>query len=155
MIGAIYGLLQPLALPVLDFFKDWRDQRHELALMQKQMERERQLADIRLAEADKRLEEAIIAGDAAEMVERQKQDQIMTGTWIDALRASVRPVFSYVVLMAWVLVKIARFVMLQDLGDGFFEAAIKMWGPEDTEILWYIITYYFGERTSAKWMQRQ
>ena len=155
MLGALFGFLQPLALPVLDFFKDKRDQKHELDIMQLQMQREKQLARIRLKEADKRLEEAILTGASTEMVARLEQDQVMTGSWVDGLRASVRPTITYVVFVAYLSVKGFRFALMNDLGDSVVEAAVKLWGPEDWELMMYVITYWFGDRTREKWLKHK
>ena len=89
LLGSLLGFATSLVPEILNFFREKRDQKHELALMDRQLEHAKVIGDQKMAmvevEADTRETEALYEHASAP-----------SGSgFIDGLRGSVRPVITY------------------------------------------------------------
>ena len=136
LLGSLLGFLSA-AFP--DFLKLWRDaadRKHELTILQIQMEQQAQ-GHIN------RLEEINVQADIAES--RALYRTYNTGIrWVDALNGTVRPVIAYSFFILYAVVKIMQFSA---------DLPWLIWTQEDQAIFAGIISFYFGQRAMSKLRQ--
>ena len=101
---------------------------------------------------NQRLDEIAINADVSQSLALYKHDSQPSGvTWVDGLRASVRPVITYgfFILFAWV--KLSAVVLLMNQGGlSINEALIQIWGAETQALFAGILSFWFGSRSLAK-----
>jgi hypothetical protein len=136
---------------LLDFFQDKSDKAHELELAKMQTERELQMLE-RGYIAQARIEE--IRTDQIQMetqaVERsamyQHDIEIGKGAsqWIINLRASVRPMVTYLFVLLLIVVDIASIWWAWSVGAPFAESVTMIFDDQEMQILASIIAFWFG-----------
>ena len=134
------------ALP--EFLKSWQDKKdreHELEILDRQMEQ------MRLGHTQ-RLEEISVNADIAESQALYKHDSLPSGvTWVDGLRASVRPMITYAFFLLFAAVKVsALYVLVVEQGNNVYIALPKIWDPETQALFAGIISFWFGARNLSK-----
>jgi hypothetical protein len=153
---------------ILDLFQDRADKSHELKLAQLQTEREMQLLaagyaaqqhieEIKLDEiqtqtaSDER--QTLVGAQQAEMAAIYAHDAALgegTSQWMKDLRASVRPVITYVFF--FLLVAIDATLAYKGITSGieFNTLADQLWDNETQALFASIIVFYFGGRAFGK-----
>ena len=136
---------------LLNFFQDRSDKAHELELAKMQTERELQMLE-RGYIAQARIEE--IRSDQIQMetqaVERsamyQHDIEIGKGAsqWIINLRASVRPMVTYLFVLLLMIVDIASIWWAWSVGAPFAESVTMIFDDQEMQILASIIAFWFG-----------
>lgn len=136
---------------LLNFFQDRSDKAHELELAKMQTERELQMLE-RGYIAQARIEE--IRSDQIQMetqaVERsamyQHDIEIGKGAsqWIINLRASVRPMVTYLFVLLLIIVDIASIWWAWSVGAPFAESVTMIFDDQEMQILASIIAFWFG-----------
>ena len=82
LLGSLLGFITSAFPQLLGLIKDWQDRRHELAILDRQMEMQRQ-------GHTQRLEEIAITADIAESQALYRHDAQPSGVkWVDGLRSS-------------------------------------------------------------------
>ena len=138
---------------ILDFLQDRQDKSHELAILRLQKERELELA-ARGFQAQERIEEikteqVLAETYAQERVALYKHDtEIGKGAsqWIINLRASVRPVVTYIFVLELVVLNATGVWYAYSTGIPFAIAMDNIFGTEEMMILSSIIAFHFGGR---------
>ena len=141
---------------LLNFFQDRSDKAHELELAKMQTERELQMLE-RGYIAQARVEE--IRSDQIQMetqaVERsamyQHDIEIGKGAsqWIINLRASVRPMVTYLFVLLLIVVDIASIWWAWSVGAPFAESVTMIFDDQEMQILASIIAFWFGSQSFA------
>ena len=136
---------------LLNFFQDRSDKAHEIELAKMQTERELQMLE-RGYIAQARVEE--IRSDQIQMetqaVERsamyQHDIEIGKGAsqWIINLRASVRPMVTYLFVLLLIIVDIASIWWAWSVGAPFAESVTMIFDDQEMQILASIIAFWFG-----------
>ena len=146
LLGALLGFLGSAFPDFIKLWKDASDKRHEITLLQLQMQLQAQ-------GHTERLEEISAQTDIAESAALYKT--YATGiSWVDALNGTVRPVIAYAFFILYAGVKfmayaavthsdIVPFVVLHD----------TLWTQDDAAIFAGIISFYFGQRAMSKLRQ--
>ena len=142
---------------LLDFFQDKSDKSHELELARMQMERELQMLERGYA-AQARIEE--IRTDQVQMQTQAQERSAMyqhdieigkgASQWIINLRASVRPVVTYLFVLLLIVVDIASIWWAWSTGAAFAEAIPMVFDADEMQILASIIAFWFGTQAFAK-----
>ena len=145
LLGSLLGFISSTFPDLLKFWQDKQDRKHELQILDRQMEQ------MRLGH-NQRLDEIAINADVSQSLALYKHDSQPSGvTWVDGLRASVRPMITYgfFILFAWV--KLSAVVLLMNQG-GFSinEALIHIWDGETQALFAGILSFWFGSRSLAK-----
>lgn len=137
----------------LQFFQDRQDKAHELAILRLQKERELELAAKGFASQEKieeiRTEQVLAETYAQERVALYKHDtEIGKGAsqWIINLRASVRPVVTYIFVLELVVLNATGVWYAYSTGIPFAIAMDNIFGSEEMMILSSIIAFHFGGR---------
>tara|TARA_B100000780_G_scaffold228034_1_gene167369 strand:- start:5 stop:463 length:459 start_codon:yes stop_codon:yes gene_type:complete len=145
LLGSLLGFISSTFPDLLKFWQDKQDRKHELQILDRQMEQ------MRLGH-NQRLDEIAINADVSQSLALYKHDSQPSGvTWVDGLRASVRPMITYgfFILFAWV--KLSAVVLLMNQGGlSINEALIQIWDGETQALFAGILSFWFGSRSLAK-----
>jgi hypothetical protein len=142
---------------MLQFFQDRQDKSHELAILRLQKERELELAAKGFASQEKieeiRTEQVLAETQAQERVALYKHDtEIGKGAsqWIINLRASVRPVVTYIFVLELVVLNATGVWYAYSTGIPFAVAMDNVFGEDEMLILSSIIAFWFGTQAFKK-----
>ena len=142
---------------LLDFFQDKADKKHEIELAAMQMERELKMmeagyiAQARIEEI--RTEQVQMETQAQERTAMYNHDiEIGKGAsqWIINLRASVRPVVTYLFVFLLIIVDVASIWWAWSSGAAFAEAIPMVFDADEMQILASIIAFWFGTQAFSK-----
>lgn len=142
---------------LLDFFQDKSDKSHEIQLAQMQTEREMQMLKegyIAQAKVEEIRTEQISIQSAEKEREALYAHDIAIGQgasqWVINLRASVRPMVTYLFVFLLIVVDIASIVWAWQSGAQFAEAIPLIFDADEMQILASIIAFWFGTQAFAK-----
>ena len=157
LISSLMGFAAGGLPKVLDFVQDRGDKKHELAMMAANREREIALAregfvaQARVEEI--KSEQVAMQTQAQEKLAMWKHDMKIgegASIWVTNLRASVRPVVTYIFVALLVVVDIAGIWYAYSTGVAFAEAMDMIFSDEEMAILAAIISFHFGGRAFSK-----
>tara|TARA_Y100000361_G_C11136382_1_gene332172 strand:+ start:173 stop:619 length:447 start_codon:yes stop_codon:yes gene_type:complete len=141
LLGSLLGFGTSFLPKVMDYFQDKQDKKHELLLMDKQIDQQKVLGDIKLqtmhVEADIRETESIMQHSA--------KLQGKASPWVTNLAASVRPVVTYLLfieifVLTWLLaLDMITVEMYRMVFNGEMQA---VWAA--------VVSFWFGARTMAR-----
>jgi hypothetical protein len=142
---------------ILELLRDRQDKQHELQILQMQKERELQMAE-RGFVAQERIEEIKteqiqIQADAQERQALYHHDiEIGKGAsqWMVNLRASVRPVVTYIFVLELVALNAAGVWYAYTQGVAFAVAMENVFSQDEMLILSSIIAFWFGSQAFSK-----
>ncbi|MGB0934834.1 MAG: hypothetical protein ACPGXY_02085 [Alphaproteobacteria bacterium] len=150
ILGSLIGFLGSAFPEILKVFKDKSDRRHELEILDRQM-------DFMKAQGQVRLQEIQSQTDAREISGLYRYARTSKNKWVDALAGSVRPVITYAFFCLYACVKLAQWHLVSLSGD-WAQALIQIWHIEDQALFATVISFWFGQRMLAKarlpWMNR-
>src|SRR5262245_38089536 len=134
IIGAVLGLFTSALPTILKLFQAKEDHKHELAVMQLQIQAQQ-------AQSQQRLEEIRAQSDAA--LDQAVYQFAAPGktTWADKLAVSVRPVITYAFFLEYALLKAGQFFTLYHVVDGVsaWQVLLQVWGDADMALFSTII----------------
>lgn len=142
---------------LLDFFQDKSDKSHELELARMQTERELQMLERGYA-AQARIEE-IRTDQVAMQTQVQEREALYAhdiaigqgaSQWVINLRASVRPVVTYLFVLLLIIVDIASIWWAWQSGAQFAESIPLIFDADEMQILASIIAFWFGTQAFSK-----
>jgi len=145
LLGSLLGFISSAFPDLLRLWQDHQDRKHELAILDRQMEQ------MRLGHTQ-RLEEIAVEADIAESKALYRHDSRPSGVkWVDGLRASVRPVITYAFFLLFTTVKTAAlYVLITDQGLTVVQALPQIWDPETQALFAAVMSFWFGQRALAK-----
>jgi hypothetical protein len=133
LLGSLLGFISSTFPDLLKLFRDASDKKHEITLLQMQM-------DFQAQGHQERLEEINTNADIAESEALYKT--YTTGiSWVDALNGTVRPVIAYSFFILYAAVKIMHYSA---------DLPWLLWTEDDQAIFAGIISFYFGQRAMSK-----
>lgn len=144
LLGSLIGFISSLLPDLLKLFRDSQDRKHELTILQLQLEQQKQ-------GQSERVEEIRIQADSANAQALYKT--YVTGIhWVDALGGTVRPVLSYGFFALYFTIKCMLFAAL-DTNNPLPWQIAALWSDEDQALFAGIIAFYFGQRAVGKLRQ--
>lgn len=157
LLSTLLGFASGGLPKVLDYFQDRGDKKHELALMSMQREREIALAKegyIAQARVEEiKTDQIEMQTKAQERVAMYKHDMKIgdgASTWVINLRASVRPIVTYVFVGLLVVVDVAGIWYAYSTGVVFADAMTQVFSDDEMSILAAIIAFWFGSQAFNK-----
>ena len=157
LISSLMGFAAGGLPKVLDFVQDRGDKKHELALMAAQRERELALAKegfVAQAKVEEiKTEQIAMQTQAQEKLAMWKHDMKIgegASTWVINLRASVRPVVTYLFVGLLIVVDVAGIWYAYSTGVAFAEAMEMVFSDDEMAILAAIISFWFGSQAFNK-----
>ena len=138
LLGSVLGFGTSFLPKVMDYFQDKQDKAHELRLMDKQVEQQKSLGEIKLqhmhVEADIRESEALLKHDKAIMKS--------ASTWVVTYAASVRPSIGYLLFLEFfILTYLLAFDMIT------LELYQAIWNAPMQVAFSTVLSFYFGSRS--------
>ena len=157
MISTFLSFLVGGLPKIIQVFQDRQDKKHELAILQLQKERELEMLAKGYA-AQAQVEEikteqiAIQAAAEERMALYQHDMKIGEGAsqWVINLRASVRPVVTYLFVFLLIVVDIAGIWYAYTKGVDFAIAMENVFSDDEMTILSSIIAFWFGTQAFGK-----
>ena len=156
MLSILSGILgfATSGLPsILDFFKQKGDQKHEQAMARLDMERALALAEKGYASQERieefRTDQVEMETYAQERMALYKHDEKLSegaSPWVLNLRASVRPVITYIFVFILLFVDIVGMWWAISSGQDFVTALNIIFSEEEMAIFASIIGFWFGSR---------
>ena len=157
LISTLLGFASGGLPKVLDFVQDRGDKKHELALMAASREREIALAKegfIAQARVEEiKTEQIAMQTQTQERLGMYKHDMKIgegASTWVINLRASVRPVVTYLFVGLLIVVDVAGIWYAYSTGVPFASAMDMVFSDDEMSILAAIIAFWFGSQAFAK-----
>lgn len=145
LLGGVFGGLLRLAPEVLKLFDRANERKHELALLNAEMEFAKVRGEItmRQTEAAMAVEELDTIGEA---FKEQSKTAIAAGWFVAAVSALVRPSTTYLWIAGYFFVKLATYLLAMEQGGQWKEVAVQLWTKDDMTILFMIISFWFVGR---------
>ena len=157
MISTFLSFLAGGLPKILQIFQDRQDKKHELALVAAEKERELALAErgfVAQARVEEIKLEQIQTQTAGEERQALYQHDMEIGKgasqWMINLRASVRPVVTYIFVLELVAINIAGVWYAYNTGVPFAAAMAEVFSDDEMLILSSIIAFWFGTQAFAK-----
>ena len=157
MVSTFLSFLAGGLPKILSIFQDRQDKKHELALVAAQKERELALAErgfIAQARVEEiKLEQIQTQTAAEERVALYEHDMKIgegASQWMINLRASVRPVVTYIFVLELVALNIAGVWYAYTTGIPFAIAMENVFSDDEMLILSSIIAFWFGTQAFGK-----
>jgi len=157
LISTLLGFASGGLPKVLDFVQDRGDKKHELALMAANREREIALAKegfiAQAAVEEIKTEQIAMQTQAQEKLAMWKHDMKIgegASTWVINLRASVRPIVTYIFVLLLVVVDVAGIWYAYSTGVPFATAMDMVFSDDEMSILAAIIAFWFGSQAFNK-----
>jgi len=156
MLSILSGILgfATSGLPsVLKFFEQKGDQNHEREMAKIEMERSLAMAEKGFASQEKieelKTEQVSMDTYTQERVALYKNDEASAegaSTWVVNLRASVRPIITYIFVIILLVVDFVGLYWAIQSGHNYSEAMHIVFSDEEMAILASIIGFWFGSR---------
>ena len=157
ILSAILGFATSGLPSVLDFFKQKGDQKHEREMAQIEMQRAMEMAKAGYASQERieelRTDQVEMQTYAEERAALYKHDEKLSDNaspWVTNLRASVRPIITYIFIALLLFVDVTGMIWAIKSGADFAEAMNIVFSEEEMAIVASIIGFWFGSRTWEK-----
>jgi hypothetical protein len=142
---------------LLDFFQDKSDKKHELQMAEMQMDQQIRLQTMGF-KSQEHIEEIKthqieIQTAGQERVALYAHDIAIgqgASQWVINLRASVRPVVTYLFVFLLIVVDMASIWWAWSTGVPFLEAITQVFDTDEMQILASIIAFWFGTQAFSK-----
>ena len=146
LLGGVFGGLLRLAPEVFKIFDKKNERKHELAMLNAEMEFARMKGEIvmRQTEAAISVEEMSAIGKA---FQEQSKTAQAAGKFVAAISALVRPTITYAFVGAYFMVKVASYLIAVEQGGAWKEVLLSLWNQDDVTIMFTIISFWFVSRT--------
>lgn len=146
LLASITGFISSIIPEILKIFKDQNDKRHELNII------DRQIENIKLGQ-EKLLTNINISREISE--NNSLYSTYKSGiNWIDALNGSVRPVLAYSFFIMYASVKYLQYKTIKN-ATSLIEYIDILWNIDNQAIFAGIISFYFGQRMFNKLWKRK
>lgn len=146
LISSLLGFTTSFMPKILDYFQDKSDKKHELLLMDKQLEQQIQLGELGLRRTH-------IEADTAEFKAVHRHDTATTNKaakWAATYSATVRPTITYLFMALFIAVETSAYYILLDKGIAATDALGIVWDAEITSLFAAILSFWFGGREIRK-----
>jgi hypothetical protein len=145
LFASITGFISSLIPEVIKYFKDINDKRHELNIMDKQIEYNKN-------SNSNTLEQIHISKDILEY--SALYNTYSTNIkWVDMLNGSVRPMLAYSFFFLYMGVKYLQYKAISSSAH-VIEYLDVIWNIDDQAIFAGIISFYYGQRTFKRFWNR-
>jgi hypothetical protein len=138
LLGTLLGFGTSIVPEVLGYFKQNQANKQEMAMLEAKAKYAAQLSDLKIKELDAQ----------AEIAETAVLD---SGSFVNALRGSVRPVITYLFFALFAAIKGAMvYAMIVHQNIDWSTALANAWDDETAAIFSAIMAFWFGNRLMSK-----
>ena len=146
LISSFLGFFGAGFPKILDYFQDKQDKKHEITLLNLQMEANREAAK---QQSIDRLAEIKAQENIQEIKSIYKTFNVGV-KWVDALNGLVRPVIAFLLIGLYCVIEYMIFDIILTSGNMDLDMLEFLWGEDDQALFCAIIAYYFGSRAFNK-----
>jgi len=144
LLGTLLGFGTSIIPSIFDFFKEKSKRAADLEELKLR-------ADMQARGIELNIKQIQAQADAEEEKGLYAQDASLKGSpWIESMRASVRPVITYVFFILFVLIKVCALVTLLKAGTSVVDALPRLWDEETGGLFAAVISFWFGNRAFDK-----
>lgn len=149
LLGTVFGGAFRLAPEVIKVFDRKDERKHELALLDKNLEADRLKLEASQKLAETQAEERISASELQAMIEATRAQATQTGVkWVDALSSLMRPLITFWwVIVLYTAALAAQFLQMQAHDVATVDAILRLWGPDERAIVASIVAFWFVDRS--------
>lgn len=144
LLSPLFGILGSLLPSVVRMFERKQEIKYEIELTKVKLDAAERQADlnfnIEMVKSDSNLRQSALDHDKS----------IDGGKFINALRASIRPVITYTFFFLFCAVKIAAAYVMIKTGQSVPEMLNAVWDIETMSLFSTIIAFWFGSRMMEK-----
>lgn len=144
LLSPLFGILGSLLPSVVRIFERKQEIKYELELTKIKIEAAERQADLQfnveMVKADSQLRQSALDHDKS----------LDGGKFINALRASIRPVITYSFFALFVLIKVSAAWVMIDTGQSVPAMLTAVWDAETAALFSVIISFWFGSRVMEK-----
>jgi len=141
LLSTVVGAATNLLPSIMNYFEKKQSQAHEKDMVALQMEAAKQNVQLNIQL------ENVKADNAEGQSVRDHDSSIDGGRFINSLRASVRPVVTYIFFILFCAIKICAVVVMMRNGIPIEKALPVIWDSETMALFGAIIGFWFGSRT--------
>jgi hypothetical protein len=144
LLSPFFGIIGSLLPSIVRIFERKQEIKYEIELTKIKLDAAERQADlnfnIEMVKADSNLRQSALDHDKS----------IDGGKYINALRASIRPVITYTFFFLFVAVKVAAAYVMLSTGQSVPEMLKAVWDVETMSLFSTIIAFWFGSRVIEK-----
>lgn len=144
LLSPFLGIIGGLLPSIVRIFERKQEMQYEIKLIEAKLQAATQEAQIQL-----NIEDAKADVEDAKSV-RSYDSNIDGGRFINALRASIRPVITYTFFFMFVAVKVAAAYVMISTGQSVPEMLKAVWDPDTMALFGTIMAFWFGSRVMEK-----
>lgn len=145
LLGGVFGGLLRLAPEFFKLFDRANERKHELAMLNAEMEFAKVRGEIAMRQTEANMTMAEM-DTMAEAFKEQAATAAAAGKVIAGISALVRPGITYAFTAAYFLVKYAMFELAMLQSGDWKEVLISIWTKDDMTVLFMIISFWFVGR---------
>lgn len=144
LLSPLIGIFGSLLPSIVRIFERKQELKYEIELTKIKLD-----ASLEAAKANLVLEE--VKADIAEGQSLRDHDKsIDGGKFLNALRASIRPIITYVFFILFVAVKVSAAYVMLSSGQSVPEMLDAVWDSETMALFATIMAFWFGSRVIEK-----
>ena len=145
LIGTLIGFGTSIVPEVLGYFKQKQANEQEILMLEAKAKYADRLSELKIKELD-------AEADIAEAKSIYTHDSNLdSGTFVNALRGSGRPVITYAFFILFSTVKgVTLYTMVSAEGMDLTAGMLAIWDDETQAIFSAIIAFWFGNRAMSK-----
>lgn len=144
LLSPLFGILGSLLPSIVRIFERKQEIKYEIELTKIKLDAAERQADlnfnVEMVKADSQLRQSALDHDKS----------LDGGKFINALRASIRPVITYTFFFLFVGVKVAAAWVMLSTGQSVPEMLQAVWDVETMSLFATIIAFWFGSRVMEK-----
>ena len=144
LLSPLFGIMGSLLPSIVRIFERKQEIKYEIELTKIKLDAAERQADlqfnIEMVKSDSNLRQSALDHDKS----------IDGGKYINALRASIRPVITYTFFFLFVAVKVAAAYVMLSTGQSVPEMLKAVWDVETMSLFSTIIAFWFGSRVMEK-----
>lgn len=145
LLGTLMGFGTSIVPEILGYFKQSQANKQELAMLEAKAKYASQLSDLKVRELDAEAEIAETKG----LYEHDRS--LDAGSFVNALRGSVRPVITYLFFLMFAAIKGSMvYAMIAHQNIDWATALANAWDEETAAIFGAIMAFWFGNRAMSK-----
>ncbi|WNO10527.1 3TM-type holin [Teredinibacter sp. KSP-S5-2] len=145
LIGSLLGFVSSALPDLMKLLKDRQEKAHQLLIL------DRQIEQMKLGHTFK-IDELNLSADLEEKLAILKHDAALGGdTWVDKLRASVRPVITYAFFGLFTICKCCfLYILIFEQKVGVVHAVPQIWDTDTQALFGAVMGFWFGQRAIAR-----
>jgi hypothetical protein len=144
LLSPFFGILGSLLPSIVRIFERKQEIKYEIDLTKIKL-------DAALQQAQVQFDIEGVKADVAEGESVRNHDKsIDGGKYLNALRASIRPVITYIFFGLFVAVKVSAAYVMLSQGDSVPEMLKAVWDVETMSLFSTILAFWFGSRVMEK-----